>query len=101
MRSNGLGETPMATVATSTQDRLASERKFYTRMALFLAFIVLLGFGPSFFLRGVVPSYPRPNPTLTPPLADMSPKMATFAIEKALSKETTPNPPDWKSLLLA
>ena len=28
-------------------------------------------------------------------------KMATFAIEKALSKETTPNPPDWKSLLLA
>ena len=27
-------------------------------------------------------------------------KMATFAIEKALSKEATPKPPDWKSLLL-
>ncbi len=27
-------------------------------------------------------------------------KMATFAIEKALSKESTPKPPDWKSLLL-
>jgi uncharacterized membrane protein YczE len=39
---------PMATVAVSTQERLASERKFYTRMALFLVGIVLLGFGPSF-----------------------------------------------------
>jgi len=28
-------------------------------------------------------------------------KMATFAIEKALSKEPTPAAPDWKSLLLA
>ena len=27
-------------------------------------------------------------------------KMATFAIEKALSKEGTPKAPDWKSLLL-
>jgi len=56
----------MATAAASTPDRLASERKFYTRMALLLAFLVLLGFGPSFFLRGIVPAYPRPNPTLTP-----------------------------------
>jgi hypothetical protein len=56
----------MATIAASTEDRLASERKFYTRMALFLVFVVLLGFGPSFFLRGIVPSYPRPNPMLTP-----------------------------------
>ena len=56
----------MATVAVSTQERLASERKFYTRMALFLVFVVLLGFGPSFYLRGIVPPYPRPNPTLPP-----------------------------------
>jgi len=61
-----MGESPMATVVVSTQERLASERKFYTRMALLLVFVVLLGFAPSFYLRGVVPSYPRPNPTLTP-----------------------------------
>ena len=56
----------MATIAAPPAERKASERKFYTRMALFLVFLVLLGFGPSFYLRGVVPSYPRPNPTLTP-----------------------------------
>ena len=56
----------MATVAVSTQQRLASERKFYTRMAIFLVLVVLLGFGPSFYLRGIVPPYPRPNPTLPP-----------------------------------
>ena len=56
----------MATIAGSQADRKASERKFYTRMALFLVALVLLGFGPSFYLRGIVPSYPRPNPTLPP-----------------------------------
>jgi hypothetical protein len=56
----------MATVVVSGADRKTSERKFYTRMALFLVFLVLLGFGPSFYLRGIVPSYPRPNPTLPP-----------------------------------
>lgn len=56
----------MATIAASPAERKTSERKFYTRMALFLVFLVLLGFGPSFYLRGVVPSYPRPNPTLPP-----------------------------------
>jgi hypothetical protein len=56
----------MATIVASPADRKASERKFYTRMALFLVFLVLLGFGPSFYLRGIVPSYPRPNPTLPP-----------------------------------
>src|SRR5437763_15278719 len=60
-------EGPMATIAASAADRKASERKFYSRMALFLVFLVLLGFGPSFYLRNIVPSYPRPNPTL--PLA--------------------------------
>src|SRR6476659_149286 len=54
----------MATIAAPPVDRKASERKFYSRMALFLVFLVLLGFGPSFYLRGVVPPYPRPNPTL-------------------------------------
>src|SRR5437868_12833539 len=56
----------MATIVASPADRKASERKFYSRMALFLVFLVLLGFGPSFYLRGVVPPYPRPNPTLPP-----------------------------------
>jgi len=56
----------MATVAMSGADRKTSERKFYSRMALFLVFLVMLGFGPSFYLRGVVPAYPRPNPTLPP-----------------------------------
>ena len=56
----------MATIVASPPDRKASERKFYSRMALFLVLLVLLGFGPSFHLRGVVPSYPRPNPTLPP-----------------------------------
>jgi hypothetical protein len=54
----------MATIVAPAADRKSSERKFYSRMALFLVFIVLLGFGPSFYLRGIVPSYPRPNPTL-------------------------------------
>ncbi len=56
----------MATIVAAGADRKASERKFYSRMALFLVLLVLLGFGPSFYLRGVVPSYPRPNPTLSP-----------------------------------
>lgn len=56
----------MATIVASGAQRKSSERKFYSRMALFLVFLVLLGFGPSFYLRGIVPSYPRPNPTLPP-----------------------------------
>jgi FtsH-binding integral membrane protein len=56
----------MASVVVPGTDRKASERKFYSRMALFLVFLVLLGFGPSFYLRGIVPPYPRPNPTLPP-----------------------------------
>jgi hypothetical protein len=56
----------MATIVAAGTDRKASERKFYSRMALFLVLLVLLGFGPSFYLRGIVPSYPRPNPTLSP-----------------------------------
>lgn len=56
----------MATILASPADRKAPERKFYSRMALFLVVVVLLGFGPSFYLRGIVPAYPRPNPTLPP-----------------------------------
>src|SRR5206468_3175488 len=56
----------MATIVARPVDRKASERKFYSRMALFLVFVVLLGFGPSFYLRDIVPPYPRPNPTLPP-----------------------------------
>jgi cytochrome bd-type quinol oxidase subunit 2 len=56
----------MATIAAPSVDRKAAERKFYSRMALFLVVLVLLGFGPSFYLRGIVPAYPRPNPTLPP-----------------------------------
>ncbi len=54
----------MATIAVPG-DRQSAERKFYSRMALFLVALVLLGFGQSFYLRDMVPSYPRPNPTLT------------------------------------
>src|SRR3954467_13862493 len=56
----------MATIVASGAGRKASERKFYSRMALFLVALVLLGFGPSFYLRNIVPAYPRPNPTLPP-----------------------------------
>ena len=56
----------MATVTASRAESLSAERKFYSRMALFLVVVVLLGFGPSFYLRGIVPPYPRPNPTLPP-----------------------------------
>jgi hypothetical protein len=54
----------MATIVASPADRKASERKFYSRMALFLVAVVFIGFAPSFYLRDIVPAYPRPNPTL-------------------------------------
>lgn len=54
----------MATITGVITDRRTAERRFYSRMALFLIALVFLGFAPSFYLRGVVPAYPRPNPTL-------------------------------------
>jgi hypothetical protein len=54
----------MATIAAPPAERQSAERRFYSRMALFLIAVVFIGFAPSFYLRGVVPSYPRPNPTL-------------------------------------
>ena len=56
----------MATVVASAADRKTSERKFYSRMAIFLVVLVFAGFAPSFYLKGIVPPYPRPNPTLPP-----------------------------------
>jgi len=56
----------MAIVMMSGSDRRTSERRFYSRMALLLVVVVFLGFAPSFYLRGIVPEYPRPNPTLPP-----------------------------------
>ena len=56
----------MATVTSPRAEQLSAERKFYSRMALFLVALVFIGFAPSFYLRDIVPSYPRPNPTLTP-----------------------------------
>lgn len=56
----------MATVAVSPVELQSAERRFYSRMALFLVALVFLGFAPSFYLRDIVPAYPRPNPTLPP-----------------------------------
>jgi hypothetical protein len=56
----------MATIVASPVDRKASERKFYSRMAIFMVVLVFIGFAPSFYLHNVVPAYPRPNPTLPP-----------------------------------
>lgn len=53
----------MATIMVAPLDRAAAERRFYSRMALFMVAIVFLGFAPSFYLRGLV-HVPRPNPTL-------------------------------------
>lgn len=55
----------MATIATTANDRQSAERKFYSRMALFMVAVIVIGFAPSFYLRGLV-HYPRPNPTLPP-----------------------------------
>lgn len=54
----------MATQA-GVRARWAPERRFYTGMALAMIALVLIGFGPSFYFRGLV-HFPRPNPSLTP-----------------------------------
>lgn len=57
----------MATVAVPPPiDRQKAERRFYSGMALLLMAVVFIGFAPSFYLRDIVPAYPRPNPTLPP-----------------------------------
>lgn len=52
-------------MASTVLARPQSERRFYTGMAVFMIAMVLIGFAPSFYLRGLV-TYPRPNPTLSP-----------------------------------
>ncbi|MCH8615749.1 hypothetical protein LZ016_06500 [Sphingomonas sp. SM33] len=56
----------MATIASQPIDAQTRERRFYCRMALFLVAVVFIGFAPSFYLKDIVPPYPRPNPTLPP-----------------------------------
>lgn len=56
----------MATIASPAVDAQTRERRFYCRMALMLVALVFIGFAPSFYLRNIVPAYPRPNPTLPP-----------------------------------
>ena len=45
----------MATVASSVADAQTRERRFYSRMALFLVALAFVGVAPSFYLRGIVP----------------------------------------------
>ena len=49
-------------------DAATRERRFYTRMAWFIAAIVFIGFAPSFYLKPLGLSFPRPNPQLVPNL---------------------------------
>lgn len=58
------GGIAVATIAVAPKEHQDAERRFYTRMVLSLVALVFLGFAPSFYLRGIVPPYPRPNPTL-------------------------------------
>jgi len=56
----------MATIAGTPDAKASAERRFYCWMAIGLVALVFLGFAPSFYLRDVVPAYPRPNPSLPP-----------------------------------
>ena len=59
----------MATHTSPVTTDAARERRFYTRMAWFIVVAVVLGFGPSFYLKPFdAISYPRPNPPLAPNL---------------------------------
>ena len=48
-----------------TASGTTAERRFYSGMAIFMILVVLIGFAPSFYFRGLV-HVPRPNPTLSP-----------------------------------
>lgn len=56
----------MATLAAPPAGLHKAERRFYSGMALLLLAVVFIGFAPSFYLRDIVPPFPRPNPTLPP-----------------------------------
>jgi hypothetical protein len=55
----------MGMVATASAGERTSGRRFFSMMAIFMIVCTLIGFAPSFYLRGFV-HYPRPNPTLNP-----------------------------------
>lgn len=44
---------------------MVAERRFYSGMAIMMVVIVVIGFAPSFYFRGLV-YYPRPNPSISP-----------------------------------
>ncbi|MEO6716163.1 MAG: hypothetical protein ABIM50_02810 [Novosphingobium sp.] len=50
--------------SVSAGSMAARERRFYTRMAWLLVALVFIGFAPSFYLKPLGLSYPRPNPPL-------------------------------------
>ena len=56
----------MATIADTPAAKTSAERRFYSWMAIGLVVLVFLGFAPSFYLKDIVPAYPRPNPSLPP-----------------------------------
>lgn len=58
----------MAANAETVALAMQRERKFYTRMAVFLVALIFIGFAPSFYLKPLGLSYPRPNPVLVPNL---------------------------------
>ena len=57
----------MAT-AGSIDSPATRERRFYRRMAWFIVAIGFIGFAPSFYLKPLGLSFPRPNPPLVPNL---------------------------------
>ena len=62
------GAFQMASKSNSSSGMAARERRFYTWMAWFLVAVVFIGFAPSFYLKPLGLSYPRPNPPLIPNL---------------------------------
>jgi len=58
----------MASIDINSGGPAARERRFYARMAWFVVAAVLVGFGPSFYIKPLGVSYPRPNPELVPNL---------------------------------
>ena len=78
----------MASKSDSPGSMAARERRFYTRMAWVLVALVFIGFAPSFYLKPLGLSYPRPNPPLIPNLllhgAVFTAWVATFLAQVSL-----------------
>lgn len=62
----GMGEAGVMGAPSPGVQKQRAERRFYTGMALVMAGLVLIGFGPSFYFKSLGISFPRPNPSLTP-----------------------------------